>query len=53
MINNGLLNCRYVFEQLMKVKKKVPINSWEGYVRQLIGWREYMIMLYWKNTPYK
>ena len=31
---------------LKKYEKKVTINSYEGYVRQLIGWREFMRGIY-------
>jgi deoxyribodipyrimidine photolyase-related protein len=28
-----------------------PLNSVEGFVRQVIGWREYMYMRYWEQMP--
>jgi deoxyribodipyrimidine photolyase-related protein len=46
MMNIGLLNPHKVVKLVMGYKSKVPMNSLEGYVRQLIGWREYMRYLY-------
>ena len=44
-INIGLLNPSEIIEKIMKVKNKIPINSFEGYVRQLF-WREYQRYCY-------
>ena len=30
---------------------RAPLNSVEGYVRQLIGWREYVRGVYWREGP--
>ncbi len=50
MINIGLLTPHEVLEEVIdyyeKNKKEVKINNYEGFVRQLIGWREYERMLY-------
>jgi deoxyribodipyrimidine photolyase-related protein len=46
MLNIGLLTPIKLVEIAKKYKSKVPINSYEGFLRQLIGWREYMHYLY-------
>ncbi|MBN3583465.1 cryptochrome/photolyase family protein [Algoriphagus aestuarii] len=48
LINVGLLLPEYVLEESLAFAKseKVPINSLEGFVRQLIGWREFIRGMY-------
>ena len=46
MLNIGLLTPLKLVEIAKNYKTKVPINSYEGFIRQLIGWREYMHYLY-------
>ena len=43
-LNIGILTPSYVLEKCLLAK--VPIESMEGYIRQLIGWREYVRMIY-------
>ncbi|HEU0102058.1 MAG TPA: cryptochrome/photolyase family protein [Mycobacteriales bacterium] len=48
-INLGLLHpleCVHAAEQAYR-EGRAPLNSVEGYVRQVIGWREYIWSLYW------
>ena len=46
LINLGLLTPEEIIEKLRKVEGKIPMNSLEGYIRQIIGWREFMRGIY-------
>lgn len=48
LLNVGLLTPNYVLEQTLSYAQKndVPLSSLEGFIRQLIGWREYMRAVY-------
>ena len=46
LINTGLITPRQIVDELRKLKKKVNLNSLEGYIRQVIGWREFMRGIY-------
>ena len=48
LINIGLLHPKYVIDQAIEFSKKnnVPINSTEGFVRQILGWREFIRGVY-------
>lgn len=50
-INIGLLLPREVCDRAEAAYRegKVPIQSAEGFIRQIIGWREYVWNLYWKE----
>ncbi len=47
-LNIGLLDPAEVVERVLKkgAKAKIPLNSVEGYIRQIIGWREFMRGIY-------
>lgn len=47
-LNIGLLQPQQVLDKTLAYARdhQVPINSLEGFVRQLIGWREYMRAVY-------
>lgn len=46
MLNIGLLNPMKLLKILESYKHKINLSSYEGFVRQIIGWREYMRYLY-------
>lgn len=46
ILNNGLITPRQVIDRTMTKHQHIPINSLEGFIRQVIGWREYMRYIY-------
>ncbi len=52
-INIGLIDpltvCRRVAAAY--TEGRVPLNAAEGYIRQIIGWREYVRGIYWHKMP--
>lgn len=48
LINAGLLTPIEVVEKALAYAKqhKIPLNSLEGFIRQIIGWREFMRAIY-------
>jgi len=52
-LNNGLLHAEEVIAAAVTAfdAGKVPIESCEGFVRQIIGWREYVNGMYWFLAP--
>ena len=53
-MNLGLLTPRYVVEEAVKYAEinKIPLNSIEGFIRQIIGWREFIRGIY-QNYSHK
>ena len=47
-LNNGLLLPKYVIDKAISygILCNTPLNSVEGFVRQIIGWREWVNLLY-------
>ncbi|MFC7166494.1 cryptochrome/photolyase family protein [Halospeciosus flavus] len=53
-INLGLLHPREVVEAAVETyreREDVPLNSVEGFVRQLLGWREFVRHVYRREMP--
>ena len=46
MMNVGLLTDKEILKEVIKYENKVPINSYEGFIRQIIGWRNYNLTIY-------
>jgi deoxyribodipyrimidine photolyase-related protein len=48
-LNNGLLHAQEIIDAAVKAFDggSIPIASCEGFVRQIIGWREYVNGMYW------
>ena len=54
-LNSGLLDPMECIVDAVSVfhsvKGAIPINSLEGFIRQILGWREFIRGVYWKNMP--
>ena len=52
-LNCGLLLPHECVEKVAKAfyEKKAPLNSVEGFIRQVLGWREYIRGIYWLKMP--
>ena len=52
-MNIGLLEPMELIEAVQRAyhQSRAPINSVEGFVRQVLGWREYIYWQYWRLMP--
>ncbi len=52
-LNAGLLDPLEVCEKAQTAynQGKAPLNSVEGFIRQILGWREYIRGIYWLKMP--
>ena len=51
-LNLHLLNPREVIAAALENPASAPLNSVEGFVRQIIGWREFVRGVYWQRMPH-
>ena len=45
-INCGLITPQEILDKVAPFESSVPINSYEGFIRQIIGWREFIRGIY-------
>jgi deoxyribodipyrimidine photolyase-related protein len=47
-LNVGLITPKEIIKKILDTgkNKKIPLNSLEGFIRQVIGWREFMRGIY-------
>jgi len=52
-LNIGLLDLRQLCSDVESAywSGRIPLNAAEGFIRQLIGWREYVRGVYWLKMP--
>ncbi len=48
LLNVGLLSPQYVIDEALKYTRNnhIPLNSLEGFIRQILGWREFIRAVY-------
>jgi len=52
LINSGLLTPRQIIDKSWDfyLHNNIGINSYEGFIRQIIGWREFILIMYKRNN---
>lgn len=52
-LNAGLLTAREVCVAAEReyIERRAPLNAVEGFIRQILGWREYVRGVYWLKMP--
>jgi deoxyribodipyrimidine photolyase-related protein len=45
-LNIGLLSPRQIVSSVLSLEERMPLSSVEGFLRQIIGWREFMRAIY-------
>ena len=52
MLNTGVITPKTVIDKTLEYSRNnnIPINSLEGFIRQVIGWREFIRGMYIKRA---
>ncbi len=52
LLNTGLLTPKQIIDKAQEIykHKKIRLNSFEGFIRQIIGWREFIFIIYKRNA---
>ncbi len=52
LINTGLLTPRQIIDKVLEFYRSnsISINSCEGFIRQIIGWREFILIIYKRSN---
>tara|TARA_B100000965_G_scaffold347910_1_gene320252 strand:- start:2250 stop:3746 length:1497 start_codon:yes stop_codon:yes gene_type:complete len=52
LLNTGLLTPKQVIDKakIFYESNNMSINSYEGFIRQIIGWREFILIIYKRNS---
>jgi len=52
-MNLKLIGPREMWPRIVKAYRagRIPLNSAEGFIRQIIGWREFIRAVYWREGP--
>jgi deoxyribodipyrimidine photolyase-related protein len=53
VLNVKLLDAKFCLEEVVAAYRRgeAPLNSVEGFVRQVLGWREFIRGIYWLHMP--
>ena len=52
LLNTGLLTPEQILDKANNYfrSNEIALNSYEGFIRQIIGWREFMLIIYKRNS---
>ena len=55
MLNIGLLSPQQIIDSALQIseRKNIPLNSLEGFIRQIMGWREFIRIVYEREGSYQ
>jgi len=51
LLNLHLLSPQRVIDRVLENPGNAPLNAVEGFIRQIIGWREFIRGIYWQRMP--